>query len=77
MEARSRGIETGATPLVVSAVRDIAERRQSELDLQHQAASDPLTGVANRTVFMDRLRHALRRLERHDGQVAALCVNLS
>ena len=58
--------------MVISAVRDIAERRKSELDLQRQAATDPLTGIANRTVFMDRLRHALHRLDRHDWLVAVV-----
>ena len=61
---------------MVSSVRDIAERRQPELDLQRQAATDPLTGVANRPPFMDRLHHALSRLERHRGFVAVLFLDL-
>jgi diguanylate cyclase (GGDEF)-like protein/PAS domain S-box-containing protein len=75
-ESRSRVDVHGEEQLVVSAVRDIAERRRSELDLQRQAATDPLTGVANRTVFMDRLRHALHRLDRHDSLVAVLFLDL-
>jgi diguanylate cyclase (GGDEF)-like protein/PAS domain S-box-containing protein len=75
-EARSRVDDSGHERLVVSAVRDIADRRKSELDLQRQAATDQLTGVANRTVFMDRLRHALQRLDRHDGLVAVLFLDL-
>ena len=75
-EARSRVDGDGDDKLVVSAVRDIAERRKSELELQHQAASDPLTGVANRTVFMDRLRHALHRLDRNNGLVSVFFLDL-
>jgi len=75
-ETRSRVDDSGSERVVVSSVRDIAERRESELDLQRQAATDALTGVANRTVFMDRLRHALQRLERHDGLVAVLFLDL-
>jgi diguanylate cyclase (GGDEF)-like protein/PAS domain S-box-containing protein len=75
-ESRSRVDELGGEPVVVSSVRDIADRRRSELDLQRQAATDPLTGVANRIVFMDRLRHALHRLERHNGLVAVLFLDL-
>jgi diguanylate cyclase (GGDEF)-like protein/PAS domain S-box-containing protein len=62
--------------LVVSTVRDIGDRKQSDVDLQRQATTDPLTGVANRTVFMDRLQQALRRLDRHSGIVAVLFLDL-
>ena len=75
-EVRSRVEEIGDEMVVVSAARDISERRETELELRHQAATDPLTGVANRTVFMDRLRHALRRLDRHDGLVGVLFLDL-
>jgi diguanylate cyclase (GGDEF)-like protein/PAS domain S-box-containing protein len=75
-ESRSSVVESGGGRVVVSAVRDIAERRKSELDLRRQAATDPLTGVANRTVFMDRLRQALRRLNRHRGLVAVIFLDL-
>src|SRR5687768_8125904 len=62
--------------LVVSTVRDIGSRKEAEADLQRRATTDPLTGVANRTVFMDRVQHALRRLERRDGMVALLFLDL-
>ena len=76
-ESRSRTNATAARERwVVTSMRDIAERRTSDLDLQHRAATDPLTGVANRTVFMDRLRHALKRLDRHHGIVAVLFLDL-
>ena len=76
VEALSRQIEEGGEVLILSAVRDIRDRRQSEIDLYRQATTDPLTGVANRTVFMDRLHQALRRLERADGLVAVLYLDL-
>jgi diguanylate cyclase (GGDEF)-like protein len=60
----------------VSAVRDIGDRKKSELDLELKASTDPLTGVANRTVFMDRLRQALRRLDRRKSLVAVLFLDL-
>jgi diguanylate cyclase (GGDEF)-like protein/PAS domain S-box-containing protein len=68
-------VEDGET-LVVSTVRDMGDRKQSEQDLQRQATTDPLTGVANRAVFLDRLQHALLRLERRDGLVAVLFLDL-
>ena len=75
-ETLSRLIDAGDEQLVVSAIRDIGDRKKSELDLQRQASTDPLTGVANRTVFTDRLQHALRRLDRSDGLVAVLFLDL-
>jgi diguanylate cyclase (GGDEF)-like protein len=62
--------------LVVSAIRDIGDRKKSELILEQKASTDPLTGVANRSVFMDRLRHALSRLERRDSLVTVLFLDL-
>lgn len=40
-ESRSRIDDSADQRVVVSSMRDIAERRKSELDLQRQAATDP------------------------------------
>lgn len=76
MESRSRADEGGDERMVISSMRDVTDRRESELDLHRRAATDPLTGIANREVFMDRLRHALARLDRHRGLVAVLFLDL-
>ena len=39
--------------------RDVTERRALEDELTHQANHDPLTGLANRVLLLDRLRGAL------------------
>lgn len=62
--------------LSVSAVREIGDRKKSELDLERQATTDVLTGTANRAIFMDRLQQALRRLERGVGLVTVLFLDL-
>ena len=64
----SRPVTANGTDLVVSAVRDITERTaKAAAILERRATTDPLTGVANRTVLMDRLRQGLRRLGRNRG----------
>lgn len=45
-------------------------------DLNHQAMHDPLTGLANRRLFSDRLEHALARQRRDDRQLAVLVLDL-
>jgi diguanylate cyclase (GGDEF)-like protein/PAS domain S-box-containing protein len=48
-------------------VRDITERKEAEDKLAHQALHDPLTGLPNRLLLVDRLRNAIARGARHDG----------
>ncbi len=65
--------ERGALAELVCVSRDITERKTAELQLAHQAMHDALTGLPNRTLFMDRLAHALRRRRRSGtGALAVL-----
>jgi diguanylate cyclase (GGDEF)-like protein len=48
--------------LAVSELRrTLGERQKLEAELKRQALHDPLTGLANRVLFADRLEHALSR----------------
>ena len=75
-EAVSITVSDDNRRLSVSAVREIGDRKKSELDLERQATTDVLTGTANRAIFMDRLQQALRRLERGVGLVTVLFLDL-
>jgi diguanylate cyclase (GGDEF)-like protein/PAS domain S-box-containing protein len=76
IEATYHRVEAGGEAFVVGSVRDVAERKEADILLQHRASTDPLTGVANRTVLMDRLQHALYRLDRSAGILAVLFLDL-
>ena len=61
---------------LLGSIRGIADRRLMEAKLIGPALVDPLTGIANRIVLMDRLAQGLRRLERHPWLLAVVCFNL-
>jgi diguanylate cyclase (GGDEF)-like protein/PAS domain S-box-containing protein len=76
VEGTFRSFEAEGESFVAAVVRDIAERQKSAVLLQRQASTDPLTGLANRAVMMDRLRQALRRRDRSRGILAVLFLDL-
>lgn len=62
----------------VGLIEDITARRRAEERLQHEAMHDALTGLPNRALFMDRLRHALDLQARRedDRRPAVLFIDL-
>ena len=56
--------------------RDLTLRKRAEDVLAAQAVQDPLTGLANRVLLLDRLGHALLSLARRPGSVAVLFLDL-
>ncbi len=56
---------------VVLSLRDLTELKTARSELHRLAFYDPLTGLANRQLFKDRLAHAVRR-SRRTGEPAAL-----
>jgi len=60
----------------VISERDVTEERMLSAQLSHQALHDPLTGLANRAVFEDRLSLAHARVRRSGGLGAVLLMDL-
>lgn len=50
---------------IVVNYRDVTERKQVEIQLQHDALYDGLTGLPNRLLLADRLEQVIKRTQRH------------
>ena len=62
---------------VVANFRDITERKALQNQLAHQAFHDPLTGLANRALLLDRIDHALSAARgRNRNNLAVLYLDL-
>ena len=60
----------------VAVFTDITDRKKAEEDLRILASYDTLTGLPNRTLFQDRLTHAIAQAHRSDQIVALLFLDL-
>jgi diguanylate cyclase (GGDEF)-like protein/PAS domain S-box-containing protein len=61
---------------VVASTREVSELKRAQVELAHQANHDPLTGLANRVLLMDRIDQALGRMERDGRRLAILFIDL-
>jgi diguanylate cyclase (GGDEF)-like protein/PAS domain S-box-containing protein len=83
-DGSSRALELHLTNLlhdehvggVVVNARDVSERRAFERQLEHQAFHDPVTGLANRALFGERVRHAATIARREQRGMAVIFLDL-
>jgi diguanylate cyclase (GGDEF)-like protein/PAS domain S-box-containing protein len=61
---------------IVLNSRDVSERKAFEEQLAHQAFHDGVTGLANRALFTERVRHALARSRREERGLAVIFLDL-
>ena len=73
--ASNRLADDAVRGIVVNA-RDVGERKALLDQLAHQAFHDPLTGLANRALFYDRVSHALELAQREGRIVTILYLDL-
>ncbi len=67
---------TGIEQLFCGVVRDISERKAHENHMFHLAHHDPLTGLPNRTLLLDRLEQLLAIARRDSNKLAVLFIDL-
>ena len=60
----------------VITLRDVTEHHVMRDELTRRAFYDPLTGLANRDLFRDRLQHAVSRRNRHGERFALMMLDL-
>ena len=73
----SLGKYNGSTGLEITAfIRDVSERREMELAMQHRATHDTLTGLPNRALLQDRLDRALIHATRQKTACALMMLDL-
>lgn len=61
---RARAVFDGDRAVRLAGVlADVHDERSREARLRHDALHDPLTGLANRALLLDRLEHAAQRLQ--------------
>ncbi len=74
MSATSARINGGAGILMF--VRDVTKERSFERQLQESVVRDPLTGLPNRVLLVDRIEASIRRIGRTSQMTAVLFVDL-
>ena len=76
VEITSHALTFEGRPARFVMAEDVTERQAYETQLRHLALDDPVTGLPNRTVIVDRLERALIQAERLDQLVAVVRLNL-
>ena len=76
LEVSLTDMDLAAGRMISLAFKDVTERKLAADALAHQATHDPLTGLPNRTLFLDRLEHALARARRGEARLAVVFLDV-
>ncbi|MDP1526821.1 MAG: EAL domain-containing protein [Rhodocyclaceae bacterium] len=76
LETSNRELDQRVQARTAELQAEVTERRNAEIRLDHLAHHDPLTGLPNRLMFHEQLRHSLSLAARHQRQLAVLFVDL-
>jgi diguanylate cyclase (GGDEF)-like protein len=76
VDVTAHAVEFAGVDTVLVSVQDVTERNRLEEELRHRAFHDSLTELANRSLFSDRVQHALDRDARGAAPLAVLVLDL-
>lgn len=76
MELGVTEVELGDAHLFTAILRDISEKRLAQQRIEHLAHYDTLTQLPNRSLFYDRLRHAIMIAKRIQRTIVLLYIDL-
>lgn len=63
-------------PGVQLVIRDITDTKQAKAALEYQSLHDPLTGLPNRALFVDRVSQALIRSQKSKSRIVVLLADI-
>lgn len=69
-------VEIEAEPCLTLLIQDLSERKKAEVEIRQLAYSDPLTGLPNRRMLMERLEVAIASTQHHKAPCALLFIDL-
>ncbi|HEY5610152.1 MAG TPA: EAL domain-containing protein [Thermoanaerobaculia bacterium] len=72
----SRVVVMDGVPAIEGIILDLSEQRLASETFEHQTQHDPITGLPNRALFVDRLSVAIARARRQRGSVAVLYIDI-
>lgn len=76
MELSASEMEIKEQRFFVAIVRDVTERKLVERKIKHMAQHDHLTGLPNRSLFLDQLEHNIKLAKRRRQKTAVLFLDL-
>lgn len=62
--------------VLITFIRDITERKQTELQIRQLAYYDTLTDLPNRRLLLDRFAYAMTQAQRHERSLAVMFLDL-
>lgn len=68
--------DDGELSLLVAHVQDLTARKAEEAEIRRQVHLDPLTGLPNRRMFLDRLEFTWNQAQRHNRAFAIIYLDL-
>lgn len=75
-EVRLMRFQYSGQELLQFSLHDITEKKRSDAEIWHRANFDPLTGLANRGLCLDRLTRSLAHARRSGNRVGVLFIDL-